>query len=126
MAISDDDGVTFNRLGPGPVIPYSPDEPFVMSGPKIKYFNGLFQLFYIAGCTWILHNGRPEPVYKNQAGNINDGLNWKKHGRDLIYSRLDENEAQANPDVIYSNGRYHMFLLSLRALTIDAKKEATV
>lgn len=109
MAISDDDGVTFNRLGPGPVIPYSPDEPFVMSGPKIKYFNGLFQLFYIAGCTWILHNGRPEPVYKIRLATSNDGLNWKKHGHDLIYSRLDENEAQASPDVIYSNGRYHMF-----------------
>src|SRR6185295_5685810 len=42
MASSRDGGRTFARLGNGPVLSYSPDEPFVLSGPKIRGFNGLW------------------------------------------------------------------------------------
>jgi len=38
-----------------------------------------------------------------------DGIHWSKTNRDLIESRIEEDEAQASPDVFYSNGRYHMF-----------------
>ena len=43
-AISHDNGETFTKLGLGPVIGYSPDEPFVMSGPKIRRFNDRWYL----------------------------------------------------------------------------------
>lgn len=110
MAESYDDGYTFNKIGNGgPVISYSPDEPFVMSGPKIRRFNDRFYLFYIAGRKWKLHEGKPEPVYKIRMATSMDGINWTKHGKDLIESRIEEDEAQASPDVIFLNGKYHMF-----------------
>ena len=31
-----DGGRCFERAGPGPVLSYSPNEPFVLSGPKIN------------------------------------------------------------------------------------------
>ena len=108
-AESSDDGVTFQRLGPGPIIGYSPDEPFVMSGPKIREFNGLYHLYYIAGKKWIDHEGRAEPVYTIRLAISEDGLNWRKHGAELIPTRIEENECQASPDVIFRNGKYHMF-----------------
>lgn len=108
-AESDDDGQSFHRLGPGPVIPYSLDEPFVMSGPKIRYFNGMYHLFYIAGTAWKMVEGRPEPVYRIRMATSADGLNWTKHGRNLIETSVEQDEAQASPDVFFANGRYHMF-----------------
>ena len=63
-AVSNDGGSTFQKLGVGPIISYSLDEPFVMSGPKVRRFNGQWQLFYIAGSKWKLVHGKPEPVYK--------------------------------------------------------------
>lgn len=108
-AVSDDDGVSFNRTGCGPVISYSPDEPFVMSGPKIRRFNGQWQLFYIAGRKWKRVEGRAEPVYKIRMATSDDGIHWQKLNRDLINSRIEEDEAQASPDVIFANGKYHMF-----------------
>jgi len=109
VAESSDGGATFTRLGPGPVIPYSLDEPFVMSGPKIRFFNGLYHLFYIAGSKWKMVAGRPEPVYRIRMASSVDGLTWVKHGRNLIDTAVEEDEAQASPDVIYAGGRYHMF-----------------
>lgn len=108
-AESIDDGQSFQRLGPGPVIPYSLDEPFVMSGPKIRRFNGLFYLFYIAGTVWKVVDGRPEPVYRIRMATSSDGLNWRKLGRNLIDTVVEEHEAQASPDVFFADGRYHMF-----------------
>lgn len=108
-AISTDDGVSFTKLGDGPVLSYTPQEPFVLSGPKIREFNGILYLFYIAGREWLLVEGKREPVYKIRMATSTDGINWEKSNRDLIESKLLVNEAQASPDVIYRNGKYHMF-----------------
>ena len=108
-ATSDDGGKTFQRLGAGPIISYSPEEPFIMSGPKIRKFGDTYFLYYIAGKKWIIHNERPEPVYRIRLATSDDGINWIKHNRDLIETRIEADECQASPDVIYQNDQYHMF-----------------
>lgn len=109
LAISRDDGVTFQRAGAGPILSYTPNEPFVMSGPKIRRFNDKWHLFYIAGRKWIISEGRAEPVYKIRMATSDDGYSWRKHDRDLIPSVVEEDEAQASPDVFVGSDRYHMF-----------------
>ena len=64
LAESDSDGEAFKRVGCGPIISYSLDEPFVMSGPKILKYDGVYYLFYIAGRKWKMVSGRPEPFTK--------------------------------------------------------------
>ncbi len=108
-ATSRDGGRTFTKAGNGPVISYSPDEPFVMSGPKVRRFGDAWYLWYIAGRKWKVVDGRAEPVYKIRLAISDDGVRWRKVNRDLIESRIEEDEAQASPDVIYANGKYHMF-----------------
>ncbi|MDD5297985.1 MAG: hypothetical protein PHU46_13840 [Rhodocyclaceae bacterium] len=109
LATSRDDGRHFSRLGAGPVLSYGPDEPFVLSGPKIRLFNGVWYLWYIAGRKWKRVDGRPEPVYKIRMAASADGIHWNKFHKDLIESRIEEDEAQASPDVFFAHGRYHMF-----------------
>ena len=109
IASSKDGGDTFQKIGTGPIISYSLDEPFVLSGPKIRRYNNKWYLFYIAGRKWKLVNGRSEPVYKIRLAISEDGMDWKKANKDLIESRIEEDEAQASPDVFYSEGKYHMF-----------------
>jgi predicted GH43/DUF377 family glycosyl hydrolase len=109
VAISSDGGRTFNKKGNGPILSYTLDEPFVLSGPKVRRFNGQWQLFYIAGRKWKMVDGRAEPVYKIRMATSEDGIRWRKHNKDLIDSRIEEDEAQASPDVFYANGKYHMF-----------------
>lgn len=108
-AVSQDGGKTFTKIGTGPVLSYSPDEPFVLSGPKIRKYNGLWYLFYIAGRKWKMVDGRAEPVYKIRMATSQDGIHWIKANKDLIESRIEEDEAQASPDVFHTNGKYHMF-----------------
>jgi len=109
LAKSADGGKTFKKIGKGPILSYTPDEPFVLSGPKIRKFNDKWYLFYIAGNKWIVSEGRPEPVYKIRMATSVDGINWTKANQNLIESVIEEDEAQASPDVFFANGKYHMF-----------------
>jgi len=109
VATSLDDGKTFAKSGNGPVLGFSQYEPFILSGPKIRHFNGTWYLWYIAGRKWKVVEGRPEPVYKIRMALSKDGINWKRLNKDLIESRIEEDEAQASPDVFYANRKFHMF-----------------
>jgi sucrose-6-phosphate hydrolase SacC (GH32 family) len=109
VAISRDDGETFHRLGDGPVLSYTPDEPFLLGSPRVRRFEGRWQLWYVSGKEWRMTDSKPEPVYKIRMATSDDGVRWVKLGRDLIADKIGEHECQACPDVTFRNGRYHMF-----------------
>jgi predicted GH43/DUF377 family glycosyl hydrolase len=107
---STDGGLTFEKLGPGPILSHSPNEPFVVTSPKIRKFDGKWILSYTAGRKWFYdESGVPEIIYKIRMATSDDGVCWTKLDKDLIADRIGEDEAQACPDITYANGRYHMF-----------------
>jgi len=120
-AVSTDGGETFSRLGPGPILGRSLNEPFIVGGPKIRRFDGGWQLFYIAGRAWMLASGRPEPVYRIRLATSSDGLHWSRLDHDLIQPRIEAHEAQASPDVFSAGGRYHMFFSYRRSIDYRGK-----
>jgi len=122
VAISDDAGESFHRLGDGPVLSYSPDEPFLLGSPRIRKFGNIWMLGYVSGKTWLNTNGKPEPIYKIRMATSDDGINWVKHGKDLIEDRLGEYECQACPDVMYRDGLYHMFFSYRHSQNYKAKE----
>jgi predicted GH43/DUF377 family glycosyl hydrolase len=109
VAVSQDGGNTFRRLGEGPTLSYSLDEPFLIGSPRIRRFNGLWHLWYVAGKRWIRTAAKPEPVYKIRSATSENGIDWVKQGRDLIQDRLGPDECQACPDVTLIGSTYHMF-----------------
>lgn len=121
MAISNDDGVTFKRYSNGPIISSSMDEPFVISGPKVRRFENNWFLYYLAGKRWINHNGKPEIIYKNRMATSIDGITWEKENRDILSNVLDENECQAGPDVFELDGLYHMYFAYREGLDFREK-----
>ena len=122
IAISQDDGETFHRLGDGPVLSYSPDEPFMIGSPRIRNFNDRWYLWYVSGKVWLHNEGNPEPVYKIRMASSDDGLNWIKQGRNLLVDSLGENECQACPDVLFRNGNYHMFYSYRQSINYKSKE----
>lgn len=122
MGISNDGGQTFTKTGKGPVLSYSMNEPFILSGPKIRRYNDRWYLWYISGKKWLQGETRPEPVYSIRMATSADGQNWIKEDRDLIENRIEENECQASPDVIYYKDTYHMFFCYRYSLNYKGKQ----
>ncbi len=64
LGISKNEGLTFEKPGGGPLLSFSMDEPFILSGPKVRKFNDQWYLFYIAGKKWLIDNGNPSQFTK--------------------------------------------------------------
>jgi predicted GH43/DUF377 family glycosyl hydrolase len=108
-AISHDGGETFTKIGEGPLLTSNINDPFVLSGPKVRNFGDKWYLWYVAGTKWQQHEGRSEAVYKIRMATSNDGFDWKRNGENLIEDKLAVDECQASPDVFFYKNRYHMF-----------------
>jgi sucrose-6-phosphate hydrolase SacC (GH32 family) len=109
FAKSNDDGLFYKKEGKGPVLSYSLDEPYLISGPKIRKFADKFYLFYIAGRKWLKINNKFEMSLKIKLAISKNGIDWKKQNKNLIKDEIGINESQASPDVFYHDNKYHMF-----------------
>ncbi len=111
LAFSHDDGLTFEKIGDGPVLSSSLHEPFLVGDPFVRVYDGLFHMWYIFGTKWESFSGSqpPDRVYKIGHATSHDGIAWEKEeGSNLIADRLGD-ESQALPTVIKIGTRYHMF-----------------
>jgi hypothetical protein len=112
LAISRDEGRTFQRIGDGPVLAASLHEPCLVGDGFVKVIGGVFHMWYIFGIGWkrFSADAPPDRIYKIGHAVSGDGIQWvKEEGRQIIADRLGKDESQALPTVIEVDGRYHMF-----------------
>lgn len=112
LAISHDNGVTFKKVGNGPIMSASLKEPMLVGDAFVQKYDGSYHMWYIYGQKWMEANaGEPEArVYKIAHAISADGINWiKEEGIPIIPDVLNENECQALPTVIKIGTRYHMY-----------------
>ena len=126
LAISLDDGLTFQRIGDGPVLAASLHEPCLVGDGFVKVVGGVFHMWYIFGTGWkkFSHDTPPDRTYKIGHAVSNDGINWsKKEGRQIITDLLGEDESQALPTVIEINGRHHLFFCYRQSFDFRKNKD---
>ncbi len=112
LAISRDNGLTFQRIGDGPVLQASLHEPCLVGDGFVKIIGGVFHMWYIFGTGWKKFSigAAPDRTYKIGHATSRDGIHWiKEEARQILTDRLGVDESQALPSVIAIDGRYHMF-----------------
>lgn len=112
IAISRDQGTTFERVGPGPVMGPTPDEPFLVGDPFVVVRDGRWHMWYIYGTSWTpagpAERG-PARVYKIAHAESADGRTWWRDAARIVADRLGDDECQALPTVFAWRGRWHMY-----------------
>ncbi|WP_417237394.1 hypothetical protein [Bizionia paragorgiae] len=107
-----DNGKTFKRLGKGPILSASLNEPVLVGDAFVKKYSGIYHMWYIYGKKW-MEATVEEPaarVYKIAHATSIDGMDWRKDEEaQIILDVLGINECQALPTVIKANDLYHMF-----------------
>jgi len=118
LAISKDNGLTFYRIGDGPILSASLNEPFLVGDPFALKINNIYNLWYIYGVRWIENTitGVKERVYKIGHASSFDAINWIKTDRQIIIDKLNKDECQALPSVIYYNNTFHMMFCFRQAI----------
>ncbi|MBW7832198.1 MAG: hypothetical protein H3C29_03195 [Simplicispira suum] len=112
LAISRDNGLTFERIGPGPVLAATLHEPCLVGDGFVMVIDGVFHMWYIFGTGWKKYapDAAPDRTYKIGHATSSDGVNWtKEETRQIISDRLGSDESQALPTVVKIGSWYHMF-----------------
>jgi len=112
LAISKDNGLSFKKIGSGPVLTSSLHEPLLVCDGFVKNYNDVFHMWYIYGIGWKKEpdDKLPARVYKIAHATSKDGTVWEKEeGKQIIPDVLNTNECQALPSVVKSDGLYHMY-----------------
>lgn len=126
LAISRDDGLTFQRYGDGPVLAASLNEPYLVGDPFVKIINGTFHMWYIFGTGWKSYADgvAPDRTYKIGHAVSPDGIHWtKEEACRIISDTLGPDESQALPTVVEVDGRFHMFFCYRQSFDFRKNKD---
>lgn len=110
LAVSDDGGLTFERVCEGPIVDRTPAEPYFCASPFVLYDERerKWKLWYASSTGWIRIHGHPEPRYQIKYAESEDGVSWTRRNT-VCLEYTFEGEANARPCVIKENGKYRMW-----------------
>ena len=126
LAESRDEGLTFRRIGDGPILTSSLHEPFLVGDAFVLFDDREFHMWYIFGTAWRRprEDAAPERTYKIGHATSRDGLEWQKEeARQIIADRLGPEESQALPTVARIRDRYHMVFCYRESTDFRANKQ---
>lgn len=112
LAESRDGGLTFEKVGTGPVMGASLHEPFLVGDAFVLPVGDTFHMWYIFGTGWREYGAGlpPDRTYKIGHATSPDRIHWtKEEARQIVADRLGPEESQALPTVVEIDGRHHMF-----------------
>ncbi|GGP18588.1 glycosylase [Silvimonas iriomotensis] len=121
LAISDDNGDTWQRQGDAPILERSAAELYFRCGPQVIK-DGDFRMWYIAGSEWTSVNGKDLPVYEVRHMRSADGIHWPVAGETVLavdQSSASDEHGFGRPWVYQDAQGWHMYY-SLRRKSLGA------
>jgi hypothetical protein len=120
FAISHNQGDTFERIGDGPIMSSTINEPVLVGDPFVQCYNGIFHMWYLFGLGWKKYaDAPPDRIYKIAHATSLDGINWnKEEGVRIIADKLNEDECQ---EKCSRNSRVKFLFLNL-SIVLKTKK----
>jgi len=108
LAISLDDGISFQRAFDGPVVDRTRFEPHMTMSPYVLKEGGHWHMWYGSGLGWVNIEGVWEPTYAIKYAESKDGLLWDQPNQ-LCIPQTHVLEANTRPTVLRSENGYEMW-----------------
>jgi predicted GH43/DUF377 family glycosyl hydrolase len=109
LAISKDNGHTFQRASQVPITDRSDEGLYFRGGPCALYENGIFRMWYSSGSQWEVIGGKERPTYDIYYLESPDGIECKSRGIQCIRYNRETEHGLGRPQVIKVNNKYLMF-----------------
>lgn len=109
LAVSEDGGLTFNRLYEGPIMDRTISDPYLCATPCVMIENHIWRMWYLSGVGWKTHNGKAEPYYNIKYAESTDGIHWKRDGLVCIDFKTPGEGGIARPSVLKDGNTYKMW-----------------
>lgn len=110
LAISEDNGNTWQRYSEGPLWDRNTVEPF-FSGTSCVLIDeqNSWRNWYLSCTEWREVNGKMEPRYNIKYATSSDGIHWNRNGHVAIDYKNDEEAGLVSATVVKVDGKWHMW-----------------
>lgn len=108
LAISHDNGNTFQKAFPGAIVERNRDEPFFTASPYVIKQDNKWMMWYASSTGFVVNEGNPEPLYEIKYAFSDDGINWSRPNITCI-PPAEKYQCTARPTVISEAGKYKMW-----------------
>lgn len=109
LAISRDNGESFQRVSETPVFDRHGDEQYIRAIHTVIKENDIYRIWYSTGNRWVYINDVPYPQYKIKYTESANGIDIPvREGVDCIDVQDDEYRI-GRPVIFYEEGKYKMF-----------------
>jgi hypothetical protein len=116
LAISEDNGESFQRHSQVPILERSDRELFVRSAAYVRREKDYWRMWYIAGDQWINVNGKQVPTYNIRYVESDDGITWGKQGVVCLELANNDEYGFGRPFVTKEDNLYKMWY-SIRTIS---------
>lgn len=121
LAISSDNGESFERIKQSPILDRTDGELHFRGGPFVIFHEDKFKMWYVAGSDWVTLNNKTMPVYNVRYMESNDGINWPDKGQVVIDITEDDEHGFGRPCVYFdSNENIFKMYYSIRRKSVQA------
>lgn len=108
LAISNDNGVTFQKPFRGAIVERNKIEPFFTASPFVLKEAEKWHLWYASSTGFVIVNDKPEPLYEIKYAFSNDGIDWTRPNITCI-PPAEKYQCTARPTVLKEDGLYKMW-----------------
>jgi len=108
LAVSEDEGKTFQKKFEGPIITINHIEPYFSGTSYVLKEENIFKMWYLSCVRWKDFNGKIEPIYNLKYAESNDGILWKQTGK-VAVDLQDREGGLVSASVIKTDGIYKMW-----------------
>lgn len=109
LAISNNEGGTFQRYCPGPILDRSMFEPHFTATPCVIYDAPRWRMWYLSCTEWRVFNNSSQHRYHIKYAESDDGIHWCRDGVVAIDYANDGEYAISRPSVIQDKGIWRMW-----------------
>jgi len=116
LAISEDNGNTFERIQRTPILDRSNKEPLMRSGPFVLYDDSEnnFKVWYPCGVKFINICNKKVHTYSVNYLESKDGINWGREGKAVLLPQNEDEYGFGRPFIIKKNHNLYKFFYSIR------------
>jgi hypothetical protein len=115
LAISRDNGRSYEKFADGPLFDIRPHEPYFTGTANVLVENGVWRMWYQSCTKWELLDGQPEPFYHIKYAESADGIRWRRDGTVAIDYKDESEGGICSASVIKDDGVYKMWYSYRRA-----------
>ena len=108
LAISEDGGETFRKVGEGPILGKSRHDPYSATSPCVLKEDDTWHMWYCSGTGWLEIAGKQEHTYDIKHATSSNGVEWSTSG-DVAIEQRTNYEALTRPFVIKRDDGFHMW-----------------